>query len=231
MSSRRVLSSDTSSSLCSAKDQTPHHEYPARGDASLCLPRARRCALEKTPGKLREEAQRSVLSLSLSSMVDGKEELPQEQLFKNSSTKSRLFAWGRCGMEKLVMMCLIHTHAAFPSHRSPDGPFQATRSPVKGRTPSCPMAVLVHPLKGALHYIPWQYRRSSARSALRRQRKRQCPKAMGRLHQANAPPLQEKYLPGLALSSVAVRQPHAHTSVSDLAPLHPVSHPVDQRSS
>ena len=31
--------------------------------------------------------------------------------------------------------CRSSTHATSPSHRSPDGPFQATRSPVKGRTP------------------------------------------------------------------------------------------------
>jgi hypothetical protein len=37
--------------------------------------------------------------------------------------------------------CRCSTHAACPSHRSPDGPFQATRSPVKGRTPPSPMAV------------------------------------------------------------------------------------------
>jgi hypothetical protein len=37
--------------------------------------------------------------------------------------------------------CRSSTHAACPSHRSPDGPFQATRSPVKGRTPPYPMAV------------------------------------------------------------------------------------------
>ena len=30
--------------------------------------------------------------------------------------------------------CHSSTHATSPSHRSPDGPFQATRSPVKGRT-------------------------------------------------------------------------------------------------
>ena len=37
--------------------------------------------------------------------------------------------------------CRSSTHAACPSHRSPDGPFQATRSSVKGRTPPSPMAV------------------------------------------------------------------------------------------
>ena len=36
--------------------------------------------------------------------------------------------------------CRSSTHAAFPSHRSPDGPFRATRPPVKGRTPPYPIA-------------------------------------------------------------------------------------------
>jgi hypothetical protein len=31
--------------------------------------------------------------------------------------------------------CRSATHAASPSHRSPDGSLQTTRSPVKGRTP------------------------------------------------------------------------------------------------
>ena len=57
-----------------------------------------------------------------------------------------------------------------------------------------------------------------------------CPKAMGCLCRVNATPHQLKYLPGLALSPVAARQQHAHTSASDLAPLHQGSHPVDQRS-
>ena len=62
-------------------------------------------------------------------------------------------------------------------------------------------------------------------------RERPCPQARGRLHQATAPPHQEKDLPALALSPGAARQPHAHPSASDPAPLHQGSHPVDQRSS
>jgi len=51
------------------------------------------------------------------------------------------------------------------------------------------------------------------------------------MREVNAPPHQVKELSGQALSPVSARQRHAHTSVSDLAPLHPVSHAVDQRSS
>jgi hypothetical protein len=51
------------------------------------------------------------------------------------------------------------------------------------------------------------------------------------MREVNAPPHQVKELPCQALSPVSARQQHAHTSVSDLAPLHPVSHAVDQRSS
>ena len=41
----------------------------------------------------------------------------------------------------------------------------------------------------------------------------------------------KKYFPALAPSPSIAPQPHAHTSASDLAPLHPVSHHVDQHSS
>ena len=41
----------------------------------------------------------------------------------------------------------------------------------------------------------------------------------------------KKYFPALAPSPSVVPQQHAHTSESDLVPLHPVSHPVDQHSS
>jgi hypothetical protein len=40
------------------------------------------------PGKLREKAQRSALSLSLSSMVDGKEELPQNSFLETHQLKA-----------------------------------------------------------------------------------------------------------------------------------------------
>jgi hypothetical protein len=46
-----------------------------------------------------------------------------------------------CQRASHLEQCRCSTHAACPSHRSPDGPFQATRSPVKGRTPPSPMAV------------------------------------------------------------------------------------------
>ena len=41
----------------------------------------------------------------------------------------------------------------------------------------------------------------------------------------------KKYFPALAPSPSVAPQQHAHTSESDLVPLHPVSHPVDQHSS
>jgi len=72
---------------------------------------------------------------------------------------------------------------------------------------------------------------SSVRRALSRQWKRQPPKARGHVRHVSATPHQVKSLPGLVLSPGAARQQHAHTSASDLAPLHQASHPVDQHSS
>jgi hypothetical protein len=46
-----------------------------------------------------------------------------------------------CQRASHLEQCRCSTHAACPSHRSPDGPFQATRSPVKGRTPPYPMGI------------------------------------------------------------------------------------------
>ncbi len=39
-----------------------------------------------------------------------------------------------CRWASHLETCYISTHATSPSHRSPDGPLQATRLPIKGRT-------------------------------------------------------------------------------------------------
>ncbi len=45
-----------------------------------------------------------------------------------------------CQRASHLEQCRCSTHAAYPSHRSPNGPLQATCSPVQGRTPPYPIA-------------------------------------------------------------------------------------------
>jgi len=58
---------------------------------------------------------------------------------QSRSLFERISQGARTGLHTLEQ-CRCSTHAACPSHRSPHGPFQATRSPVQGRTPPSPMA-------------------------------------------------------------------------------------------
>ena len=58
---------------------------------------------------------------------------------QSRSLFERISQGARTGLHTLPQ-CRCSTHAACPSHRSPHGPFQATRSPVQGRTPPSPMA-------------------------------------------------------------------------------------------
>jgi hypothetical protein len=53
----------------------PHHEFPARGGISLSSACREALNLRAEPGQPPEEAQRSVLSPSLSSRLTSKEEL------------------------------------------------------------------------------------------------------------------------------------------------------------
>ena len=59
----------------------PHHEFPARGGISLSSASQEALNLSAEPGQPPEEAQRSVLSPSLSSCLTSKEELFLERLF------------------------------------------------------------------------------------------------------------------------------------------------------
>src|SRR5215469_7728075 len=85
-----------------------HHAFPARGEGSLCLRQVRKLKRCTGPGKPLEDNPYLLLSSSPLGMLDGAA-CPRKSFLHAHLVKNQLLACTRCGMDKRVMMSLIHT--------------------------------------------------------------------------------------------------------------------------
>jgi hypothetical protein len=85
-----------------------HHEFPACGEGSLCLLQVLELKRRTGPGKPLEDGSSFLLSSSPLAMT-GNAKFSRKSFVHTHLVKSCLFACTRCGMDKRVMMSLIHT--------------------------------------------------------------------------------------------------------------------------